>query len=498
MTFTMRHRAKGEGPVWHILTALAAAFLENIPQAGSSNHMKTVTQTKPHPMVISPHSGKTLCPFLSRGFFLFWLLVCLPGQGLAVATDLPFTEADVLAAPQDLALFAAQAGENRLLLSPAEQAQRDQKANSLFFGPLSQTRPSLHAKRFGTIFPRKPRGYHMDRLWTADEWNALIHQAHIEAYPTPKGPAVVTRHTDIRSMPTDRPLYLEPTPEPAVDFFDFFQLASIPLGTPVYVSHTSRDGQWLYVEYPLLNGWVRALDVAVITRSLSKAYANGRYAVVVRDQVSFVAADGSPLGTAHMGSVFPFAEGDAGPLLVPVREADGTARLERVLPPEGSVLPKPLPLTPANLALLGNRMLGQPYAWGGSGQNRDCSLAVRDLLLPFGIWLPRNSRAQTQSRGAANLARLSPQARKAHILRHGKPFLTLLGFPGHVGLYVGSHKGEPVMLHNILGLRTNTPETFYRHIIGRCVLSTLEAGKNVPQLLLEESLLQRLHNLRVL
>ena len=438
------------------------------------------------------------------------LIACalVPGfvPGLVLAADAPvaFSEADVLQAPQDLMPFAERAGADRLLLSPTEQAERDRKANRLFFGPLTQTRPSLAARSFRDSVPQKARGYHMDTPWTADEWAALRRQTRAEAYPSPQGPALVIRHTDIRSLPTARPLYLEPTAEPAVDFFDFFQLASLPLGTPVYVSHTSLDGQWLHVEYPLLTGWVRADDVALVSRSLARTYINGSYAAIVRDHVPLRAmtadaqdaAQGPLLGVAHLGSVFPYADAAKTRLLVPVRADDGMARLETVLPPEGSALPKPLPLTPGALARLGNGMLGQPYAWGGSNQNRDCSLATRDLLLPFGIWLPRNSRVQTESREGAGLGRLSPAARKARVLQQAKPFLTLLGFPGHVGLYVGTHNGEPVMLHNILGLRTSNPDTFYRHIVGKCVLSTLEPGSKVPEILLDEPLLERLRSLR--
>lgn len=423
--------------------------------------------------------------------------------GLALClclTSLPFSagaapsEAAILRAPQNMEPFAEAAGRDRLLMPPEEQAERDRRSNQLFFSPWSQARPSLNAARFRDQLPRKPRGYNLDVPWSAEAWQALHHNIRAEAYPSPLGPAVITRHTDLRAMPTDAPQFMEPTPVPAQDFFDFFQYASLPLGTPVYVSHVSRDGQWLYLEYPLLSGWTRARDVALVSRSFARAYATGRYAVAVRDHVVLNDKEGTALGTTHMGSVFPFGGEDPDSVWVPVRAASGEARMASVRPPQGALQPKPLPLTPGRLAELGNRMLGQPYAWGGSGENRDCSLAMRDLFLPFGIWLPRNSRGQAG--GDIQLASLSPAARKARILKDAKPFITLLGFVGHVGLYVGTHEGEPVFLHTILGLRTNNEEEFYRHIIGKCILSVLEPGADIPEVQIEQTLLERMLSMR--
>lgn len=415
---------------------------------------------------------------------------------------------DFLRVPQDTAVFAAKIGPDKPLMTAELQATHDARSNRLFFGPWQMARPSVKAKQFQENILKKPRGYHLDTPWTAQDWALLHTNIQAGAYPTPQGPAIVVRHTDLRAMPTHEPLHLAPTPTLAMDFFDFFQYASLPLGTPVYVSHTSRDGQWLYIEYPLLTGWVRSADVAPVSRSFIKNYMNGNYAVVVRDNLRLVSKSmdigekgnsGADLGTSHVGAIFPLAH-KALPLeiLVPVRGADGTATVERVRPAEGSVQPKPMPLTPGALARLGNEMLGQPYAWGGSGQNRDCSLAMRDLFLPFGLWLARNSRFQVNSGSFINVEKLSPEARLTKIVREAVPFMTLLGFPGHVGLYVGSYEGQPVMLHNILGLRTGNEEEMYRRIIGRCILSTLEVGKDVPEMQLEESLLERLRSVRTL
>ncbi|MEG2173286.1 MAG: SH3 domain-containing protein [Desulfovibrionaceae bacterium] len=431
------------------------------------------------------------------GLMCALILICVSSPVMAVgdrADSTPEAQ-NPLGAPQDLWYFAKQAGMDTVLLPLEEQTKRDARTNQLFFSPWQQGRPSVKAKQFQANLLKKARGYHGETPWSQAAWNTLLKVANVSGYPSPCGPAIVTRHTDLRAMPTAQPLYLEPTAQAAMDFFDFFQYASLPLGTPVYVSHVSADTSWLYVEYPLVSGWVRAEDVALVSKAFCRAYAHGSYAVSVQDAVPLVADSGELVGTSYVGSVFPRAQ-EPDRIFVPVRQADGTARVESLSPPAGTVVPKPLTLTPANLARIGTAMMGQPYGWGGCNQLRDCSLTTRDIFLPFGLWLPRNSRVQVNSGRYKKIDHLSPEARKRTVLHEAKPFMTLLGFPGHVGLYVGTYADQPVMLHNILGLRTHKAEEFYRHIIGKCHLSTLEVGKNDPQMELSETLLERLRALR--
>ena len=49
-------------------------------------------------------------------------------------------------------------------------------------------------------------------------------------------------------------------------------------------------------------------------------------------------------------------------------------------------------------------------------------------------------------------------------------------------LYIGSHKGQPVVLHNAWGLKTLENGKESRHIIGKTVITTLEPGKELENL----------------
>ena len=88
-------------------------------------------------------------------------------------------------------------------------------------------------------------------------------------------------------------------------------------------------------------------------------------------------------------------------------------------------------------------MMGQPYGWGGYLFNRDCSLAMRDLFVPFGVWLPRNSSAQAKAWQYISFVKASPAGKEGIIKDEGVPFATLLWLRGHITLYIGTYKANP-------------------------------------------------------
>ena len=149
--------------------------------------------------------------------------------------------------------------------------------------------------------------------------------------------------------------------------------------------------------------------------------------------------------------------------------------------PRETAAPFPLAFDGKNLALIGNQLLGQPYGWGEMYGLRDCSAMLRDLFLPFGIWLPRTAADQIASAGQRrDLTSLGPREKEETIRREGRPFLTLLYKPGHIMLYVGTDpQGRPLVFHNIWSIRVKDATGERPQFIGKAVITTLEPGKEL-------------------
>ena len=163
-------------------------------------------------------------------------------------------------------------------------------------------------------------------------------------------------------------------------------------------------------------------------------------------------------------------------------------------------MPVPLPLTAEAVARIGNEMMGQPYAWGGLDGKRDCSALTRDLMAPFGIFLPRNSSAQGRAGRPIPLAGMSNEEKEAAILREAPPFRSLIWLRGHIGLYIGSYQGKAMLFHSMWGLRTKDASggCDNRAVVGKTVVTTLRPGSERPDLCTPGSFLDRIEKVAVL
>lgn len=432
-----------------------------------------------------------------------------------------------------------QRGADTLLRTQAEARADMAHFRRMFFQPWNEAAHDVH--RFAVQdslaeLERVPdrRGYAGNlRPWTDMAWRALRVKADLPGLervllePRPCA-AVTVRGTNLRAAPTDEPRFEHVHGAGKGWPFDLFQQSALPVGLPLSVLHQSVDGAWLYVESSGLWGWVHAEDTAWAGAEFQAIWQNTPLAAVLRDGVGLRfrqlgmsgasggkavhgIAPGAFLGAAGIGTVLPSPR--AGEVLMPLRGLDGhayvvTASYDAPLSEaagyglddafsaaasgaspapsaassfsssvSSAVAAMPLDFTPKNVARVGDRMMGQPYGWGGLNGGRDCSAMMRDLFAPFGIWLPRNSARQAESGERVSLDTLSPEAKEQRLREKARPFRTLVWMPGHIGLYVGQWQGRAAFFHNMWGVRTRLDDGREgRAIVGRAVVTSLRPG----------------------
>lgn len=420
--------------------------------------------TKPLPPVVL---GDTSDGFPATGNFTF--------PQLPPAVD--------LAVPQLVA--QAVSVSDAPLLGPGQQAVSHSKALQRFFAPWRMDKTSLTAKDafWPTAALAKKQGYSENlQPYPLQRREQLVALQNMAFFPSLAEPAIVTRNTNVRLLPTLRPFFLNPA-QPGQGYpFDQLQNSALWQGTPVLLCHRSLDLAWYYVETAFACGWVRAEDVALADAAFRAQYESGQMAALLRDDVSLLDSQGHLLGQTHIGALFPMVSQSYTQvtLKVPVRGMEGQAEIRSALVSANLAAPTPLPLSSKALAGLADAMAGQQYGWGGLYENRDCSSTMRDLFLPFGIFLPRNSAAQAKAGVQLHmLNKFSPQAKVSAIRAEGIPFLSLIWLPGHIGLYLGPDpQGEPLMLHSVWGVRTALPDGQEgRAIVGGLAVSTLRPGE---------------------
>lgn len=407
---------------------------------------------------------------------------------------------DIKNFPQNLEVYAAQAGADRRLVSAQVQEEMFHKFINIFFGPWSARKTSIRKGEVSSLFGRARGWKNSSDVWTQAEWDAMRANADLASFPNRNRSAITLRDTDLRELPTHTPRFTEPTPHVKDNPFDYFQYSLLSAGMPLLIAHTSLDGRWHYVECPIAGGWVDAADVAYVDDAFKSLWRGGRYTALIKDKVILpgTGPDGKD-SLAGIGTVLPAASGwtNSSPkVLLPVKGRNGFADSAEADLAPGSAVIMPMALTPANAAKVGNVMMGQSYGWGGMLGLRDCSAMTRDILTPFGVWLPRNSAAQARRGSVIPLTGMSAAEKESVILRSGVPFLSLVGLKGHIALYVGKWKGKPAIFHNTWGVRiVKNGDDNERFVIGRAVVTSISPGIELQNLYRPKTFVDRLRAL---
>jgi hypothetical protein len=419
---------------------------------------------------------------------LLLLLLAALAPGCAPRVSPPGTViADLRDMPQDAGAYIDPLTATRPLLPAARQQALADDYRQRFFAPWHRTAPAHGPQEvFKLLDEFDPGRYHGENRLPlppelADEMRALADPA---SFPNTMRPAISVVNSDLRVLPTVRPLFYNFDLAGEGFPFDYNQNSAVWAQTPLLVLHTSADGAWALVETSAAAGWMPTRDLAFVDAGFMDAFNTVHLAAVTADRVPVADCYGQFRFMGRVGMVLPMTGRETGSVdvLIAARDASGRALLLTASLSDGAAAPWPLAATPATFARLANEMLGQPYGWGGLYRNRDCSALVMDLFAPVGIWQPRNSGAQARHWGLAPLGDLDREGRLRVIGAEARPWLTLLWRPGHIVVYIGQWRGRPAVLHAAWGVRTRVGEAEGRHVIGATVITSLEPGEDLPEL----------------
>ncbi|WP_353661257.1 SH3 domain-containing protein [Hydrogenimonas sp. SS33] len=327
---------------------------------------------------------------------------------------------------------------------------------------------------------------------TLEKW---IDNARFEAFNSLHIRAITTHPTSLRLLPTDKPIFYDPA-LPGEGFpFDTNQNSGLKAMTPLLVSHLSRDGGWAFVQSPFAIGWVRVRDIVALKEAMAEKIMETPLAVWLDENGPVKDTGNYFLFYAKLGTLFPVESRTDGEYrLAVVQNCSGIAHFRDAETDACRAEAMPLAMTRENIARVAERLLDEPYGWGGLYRDRDCSAMTRDFFAPFGIWLPRNSSAQANVGRKILLKGLESAEKERLIIEKGVPFRTLIHLPGHIMLYVGHRNGRAYVMHNLWGIRT---EENGRYIIGKAVITDLHPGENLPGVDRDDLLVNRIDSMNI-
>jgi hypothetical protein len=260
---------------------------------------------------------------------------------------------------------------------------------------------------------------------------------------------IVVKNTSQRVIPTSDVLVLGKN---GSVHFDRNQMSSLECATPVVILVKTTDKKWLYVRSSHTEGWVPTDSIAFCTRAdvarwEDPSALSGRFAVVVRMKAPIYLNEAMTdyYGWLPMGNKLVMSKD--GQLFMPMRGVNGRLVEQQVYVQPEYIHEGFVPYTSRNMLNLAFEMLNAPYGWGGMYGEQDCSSFLMKVFAAAGVLLPRNS-AQQGNTGMTVFTKNTAVLPATDMTSFfGVPGSTLIQFPGHVMLYIGSEQGKPYVIH---------------------------------------------------
>jgi hypothetical protein len=357
---------------------------------------------------------------------------------------------------------------------------------------------SLKDASFGLEFLKNSDKYAAEnRLSVSLPWIEDIKRlSNFDNYGSVLAYAITTQNTNLRLLPTDKPLFRASAK--SFDYpFDYLQNSFISIMQPVIISHYSEDFAWVFIESSFASGWIKSNEMAIVDEKMIKKLKNAAKIVVTKDNAVTYHEKGSFAYYLKAGTILPMREHKNGlyKAFIITTEKNMKGSATNITISEELANPFPLEFNSLHVKRAIDELLDENYGWGGLYANRDCSAFTKDFFSIFGIWLPRNSSAQKNAALYFDVSNLTAVQKEQKLKEFGQPYLTLVYLPGHIMLYVGEIEERAVVAHNIWGIRTKNNN---RYIIGKSVISDLYLGENVDIIDKRSLLINRMQGFTIL
>jgi hypothetical protein len=384
-----------------------------------------------------------------------------------------------------LSLLAVQNSYDKRYFEPWNYKQPPFECESILWPHRSYT----YEKSYGeNLRPLKKEWF--DEMYTKGNYDeyGLLNKKAISLY-----------YLNLRSFPTHKPVFKDPSRAGEGYPFDYLQNSGINANEPLFVSHLSSDGEWAYVFTSYATGWVPLRKISYIEDDIADKWQEARQIELTQDLY--------PIKDIKDGFVLKSRVGMRLPL-ISIEKTYYVALAITVGKNQSPIYTKvKIPFTVGregymklntdNFIQITDLMLQSKYGWGGLNEERDCSSMLRDLYAPFGLWLPRNSSEQSKVGKVISLEFLTEEQKKEKIIREAIPFETLLYKKGHILLYLGLYNGKIAVLHNAWGVKTKDERGEGRKIIGKTIISSLEIGKEFEDFDEEKGLLSQIISMNI-
>lgn len=296
--------------------------------------------------------------------------------------------------------------------------------------------------------------------------------------------AITTHYSDVRMFPTNEKALSGKTSKD----IDRLQEESLDMGTPLIILCQTKDKLWSYAIAKTEEGWVETKNLAFTNRTTFIEWLNMKnFVVIIEDKADII--EGKKALTfvdyVRMGTKFPYYPEEkykvSYVIKIPSRNSKGLLEFKKAFINKRDVHIGYLDYTQRYALKLAFKHLNEPYGWGGSNGEQDCSGYLSQIFNCFGILLPETS---TQKIKCGKIIEFQKsdinEIKYISIIQNALEGISFVFFPGHIMLYIGNEDGVPYIIHAIWGVTSyDSQNNKTVNYINKVIVSDLDLGEEV-------------------
>ncbi len=382
---------------------------------------------------------------------------------------------------------------NKIILSQKEIAEFNKKISVIAAGitNLEKYPQTVNQKSLKKIFDDRTSWYINKKYYTEngdfvfpDFYGTISNNIDIGTKNTINiRYAITTHYSDVRIFPTKEKVLSGKTSKD----IDRLQEESLDMGTPLIILCQTKDKQWSYAVAKTEEGWVETENLAFTNRKTFTEWLNMQNFVIVIEEKAdiFTGTNLNFIDYVRMGTRLPYYPAEkyknSYVIKIPSVNKKGFLEFRKAFINKKDVNIGYLQYTQRNVLNLAFKHLNEPYGWGGSNGEQDCSGYLSQIFNCFGILLPETSTQKIKCGKIVNFQKSDiNEFKNISILQNAIEGISFIFFPGHIMLYIGNEDGKPYIIHAIWGLTSyDSRNNKTVNYINRVIVSDLNIGEEV-------------------
>ena len=114
-------------------------------------------------------------------------------------------------------------------------------------------------------------------------FDLMYEESNFGTYKSINKKALTLKYSNIRALPTQKPLFRDPSIAGEGFPFDYLQNSSINANVPIFISHYSKDKQWVFIFSSITYGWLRSDEIVMIDDRHASLWKNAQQVYIIQE-----------------------------------------------------------------------------------------------------------------------------------------------------------------------------------------------------------------------